>query len=52
MEELIQAARRPDSQGARLAQLYVERGYKLASSDEESVPALDAEIEALESHHA
>jgi hypothetical protein len=50
--DLIAAARRPDQDGARLAQLYVERGYKLSSSDEEGVPALDAEIESLERNHA
>jgi hypothetical protein len=52
IKELIDAAQRPDAEGARLAQLYVERGYKLSAADEEGVPALDAEIESLEHHHA
>ncbi len=50
--ELIEAARRADPDAARLAQLYVERGYKLSAADQEGVPALDAEIESLERHHA
>jgi len=52
IKELIDAAQRPDAEGARLAQLYVERGYKLSAADEEGVPALDAEIESLERRHA
>jgi hypothetical protein len=52
IKELIDAAQRPDTEGARLAQLYVERSYKLSAADEEGVPALDAEIESLERRHA
>lgn len=46
-EELIEAASRPDACGARLAQLYVERGYKLSGDDFEAIPAIEAEIAAL-----
>jgi hypothetical protein len=52
IKELIDAAQRPDAEGAKLAQLYVERGYKLSAADEEGVPALEAEIESLERRHA
>jgi len=52
MRSLIEAARRPGAEGARLAQLYVERGYKISAADEEGVPALEAEIESLERNHA
>ncbi|HZT07150.1 MAG TPA: hypothetical protein VFC51_08980 [Chloroflexota bacterium] len=51
-KELIEAARRPGATGARLAQLYVERGYKISGADEEGIPALEAEIESLERRYA
>lgn len=47
VEELIEAASRPDSSGARLAELYIERAYKLASEDYEDISSIEAEIEAL-----
>jgi hypothetical protein len=45
--ELIEAAGHPESAGAKLAGLYVARGYKLAGNDIEGLAALDAEIAAL-----
>ena len=47
VEELIEAASRSDSSAARLAELYVERAYKLASEDYENLSSIEAEIEAL-----
>jgi hypothetical protein len=45
--ELIDAARSSDSRAARLAELYLERCYKLADEDYAALGALDDEIEAL-----
>lgn len=47
VEQLIEAASRPDSSGARLAELYIERAYKLASEDYEDLSSIEAQIEAL-----
>lgn len=44
--ELITAARRRDATGARLAQLYLERCYKVAAEDYVELERLDREIAA------
>lgn len=46
--DLLAAARRADPAGARLSQLYLERGYKLADESYEDVARLDAEIRQVE----
>jgi len=46
-EELVEVAARNDAGAGRLAQLYFERGYKLASDDFEGLLTIEAEIEAL-----
>lgn len=46
--ELIAAARRRDSLGGRLAELYIERCYKLANEDYAALPALEEQIRALQ----
>jgi hypothetical protein len=46
--DLIAAASRSDAGGVRLAQLYIDRGYKLSNEDYEAVATLDAEIAALQ----
>lgn len=46
-DELIEAASWPDRWGERLAQLYIERGYKLCNDDFEAISSIDAEIAAL-----
>ncbi len=43
--QLVEAARRPD--GARLAQLHVERCYKLAAEEYMALGAIEAEIKRL-----
>lgn len=45
--DLIAAARRQDARGGQLAQVYVERCYKLAEEDYAAIPALDERIKAL-----
>jgi hypothetical protein len=47
LDELIDAASNPDPSGARLAELYLERGYKLAGGDAEDVASLDERIDVL-----
>lgn len=47
LDELIEAARRPDVVGQRLAQLYVERCYRLHEENFEALMALDQQIEEL-----
>ena len=42
---LIAAASDPSSQGARMAQLYLQRCYSLSSGDAEDVQRIDAEID-------
>jgi hypothetical protein len=42
--DIAKAARRPGPQGERLTQLFIERAYKLADEDYESVSRLEAEI--------
>ncbi|MGE5618626.1 MAG: hypothetical protein ACM3US_05160 [Sphingomonadaceae bacterium] len=46
-EEILQAARRPGAEGDRLAQLYLDRAYKLANEDYEGLQELEEEIRRL-----
>lgn len=46
--ELIEAASRLDRAGARLAELFIERGYKLQNDDFEAIEPLDREIAELQ----
>jgi hypothetical protein len=46
VSDLIVAARRPGSRGQRLAELYLERAYKLAAEDFDGLASLDAAIAA------
>lgn len=46
VEELIQAVRQPGQQGQRLAELYMERCYKLFNEDYLDLERIDREIEA------
>lgn len=46
--EFLQAAQRPGEAGRRLAELYVERCYKLSNEQYEDLSRIDQEIEALE----
>lgn len=48
VEELIEAASRADPSGARLAQLFVERGYRLCSDDVDGVRTIEEEIATLQ----
>jgi hypothetical protein len=45
--EFVAAARRPGDVGRRLAELYIERCYKLSNEEYESLPALDRQIDDL-----
>jgi len=45
--EFLAAAQLPGDRGRRLAELYLERCYKLCDEEYEALPALDREIEAL-----
>jgi hypothetical protein len=45
--ELIEAARSTDAQAAQLAQLYIERCYRLVDEDYTALAELDSKIEAL-----
>lgn len=47
VRDLIAAARRPDPNGARLAQLHVERCYKLAAEEYMALGPIEAEIKRL-----
>jgi hypothetical protein len=47
-DELIEAASRTDRAGARLAELFIERGYKIQKDEFEAIPRLDAEIADLQ----
>jgi hypothetical protein len=49
LRELIQAARSSDPRGGQLAQLYVERCYKLADEDYAALADLDRRIDELQS---
>jgi hypothetical protein len=46
-EQLIDAAKRTDERGARLAQLYLERAYKLLDEDYAAIPPLEQQIREL-----
>lgn len=48
LEELIEAASSADPSSARLAQLFVERGYRLCSDDTDGVRSIDDEIAILQ----
>lgn len=47
LPELITAARSADSSGGALAQLYLERCYRLADEDYAALPDIERKIEAL-----
>ena len=46
--EFLDAAQRPGDAGRRLAELYVERCYKLSGEEYESLPDIDRQIDALQ----
>ena len=46
VEELIVAARLPGPRGQRLADLYIQRAYKLVAEEFDALPALEAAIAA------
>lgn len=46
-ELLVDAALREDVAGARLAELYLQRAYKLADEDYASIPPIERDIRAL-----
>ncbi|MGZ3601055.1 MAG: hypothetical protein ACXWQ5_15415, partial [Ktedonobacterales bacterium] len=46
-ELLVEAALREDATSARLAELYLQRGYKLADEDYANIPPLEREIRTL-----
>jgi hypothetical protein len=46
--ELVEAARGPDPKNGRLAELLLQRCYKLAAEEYDALRALDAEIDALQ----
>lgn len=48
-DALLTVATRTDPASLRLAQLYLERSYKLSSEDYQALPAIDAEIAQLTS---
>ncbi|MCS7206539.1 MAG: hypothetical protein NZ951_01165 [Dehalococcoidia bacterium] len=50
ISRLLEAVKDPSPRGARLAQWYLERGWKLAEQDWEAVKALEARIAAEEGH--
>ena len=45
--ELVDAAQRPDAPSLRLAQLYLDRGFKLCSENYDELPPIEAEIALL-----
>ena len=47
VQELIVAAADPKPESGKLAELLLQRCYKLASEDYDALKALDAEIDAL-----
>jgi hypothetical protein len=47
LTELIEAARSTDARGAQLAELYIERCYRLVDEDYAALAELDGKIEAL-----
>lgn len=50
VEALLRAARQPGEVGWRLAQLYIERAYKLAAEDYAALEAIEQQIGQLEGH--
>jgi hypothetical protein len=46
-DQLIESALRPDAVGPKLAELYLQRAYKILEEDYMSIPPIDAEIRAL-----
>ena len=48
VDEFLAAAQRPGETGRRLAELYIDRCYKLSNEAYETLAQLDREIEALE----
>lgn len=48
IDEFLAAAQRPGSAGRRLAELYIERCYKLSNEEYESLAELDRQIAAIE----
>jgi hypothetical protein len=48
IDEFLRAAQRPGEAGRRLAELYIDRCYKLSGEQYETLADLDREIEALE----
>jgi hypothetical protein len=47
-DRLTQAALRTDATGPRLAELYLQRAFKLADEDYINIPPLDQQIRTLE----
>lgn len=47
-DQLLEAALRPDDQGAHLAQLYLQRAYKLVDEDYAAIPPIEREIRELQ----
>lgn len=47
VQEIVEVASRPGSEGDRLTQLYLDRAYKLANEDYEGLQELEAEIRRL-----
>jgi hypothetical protein len=47
--DFLAAAQRPGDNGRRLAELYIDRCYKLGNEQYEALPDLDRQIQALES---
>ncbi len=47
VEQLIEAALRPDAAGPKLAGLYLQRAYKILDEDYMGIPPIDAEIRAV-----
>ncbi len=52
VDELIVAARCPGPRGQRLADLYLQRAYKLAAEEFDAIAALDAAIAAAQAEDA
>lgn len=48
LDEFLRAAQRPGDTGRRLAELYIDRCYKLSNEQYETLADLDGEIAALE----
>lgn len=46
-DQLIEAVLRPDALGPRLAELYLQRAYKILDEDYMSIPPIDAQIRML-----